>query len=86
VCFLRLGRASLAIIAVGFAVAATDRHVHLGANLRHAHAGAGNIGAGALARLSLAPKTLGTWNIGNATARLAEASGARGVKRSGQHD
>jgi len=80
VCLLRFGGASLAIVAVGFAVAATDRQVDLGTNLRHAHARAGNVGAGALARLTLAPKTLGTRNIGNAAARLAEAGGARGVE------
>ena len=85
-CLLRFGGASLAIIAVGLAVAATDRHVDLGTNLRHAHARAGNVGAGALARLTLAPKTLGTRNVATAAARLAKTGRARGVERSGQHD
>ena len=74
--FLRLGGAPLAIIAVSFSVAAAHRNVGLIANLRNANACAGNVGAGALARLRLAPQTRGAWDIGDTAASLADTGGA----------
>jgi hypothetical protein len=84
--FLRLGRAPLAIIAVGFSVAPADRNVGFVANLRNAHTRAGNVGAGALTRLRLAPQIRGTWDIGDAAASLANVGRTRAANEPNQHD
>jgi hypothetical protein len=84
--FLRLGGAPLAIIAVGFSVAAAHWNVGLIANLRNANACAGNVGAGALAWLRLAPQTGGAWDIGDTAASLTDTGGAGGADEPNQRD